>query len=428
MTRVLKWIAVALAVLVLLLLGAVFALHRWVNTDDFRQRAEREATAALGLPVRIGGLSVDVWPLPAVAVSQLRVQSQPGVTLERIEARPVWQALLRGRLEVATLLVKDAVLPQQGLAAIGAAMQKKAPAPSAAASASRPSHDGGGNAMDWIPRRMVFERVTWVDDKGARTTVDAQARLGRDGLLDNASVKVLQGKFAGAQGKLERAVDHWPLRVDIGGGRIAGKLKLLPGQGTARILQGQLDTQDVEVAALTAPSKTLTGKLQAQTSLRAEFREPGQIADVLQTTTRFTVRNAVIHGLDLAKAVQTVGLSRGGETALDTLAGQVVTQGKAAQLNNLVASSGALSAAGNVAMAPSRSLNGRLTVELASSKGNLGVPLQVGGTIDSPSVTLTRGALVGAAIGTVVAPGVGTGAGATVGDQLGEKLKGLFGK
>lgn len=427
MTRVLKWFAVALAVLVLLLMGAVFALHRWVNTDDFRQRAEGEATAALGLPVRIGRLSVDMWPLPAVAVSQLRVQSQPPVTLERVEARPVWQALLRGRLEVATLLVKDAVLPQQGLAAIGGAMQKKAPAPASAASAPGPSQAGGGG-MDWIPRRMVFERVTWVDEKGARTTADAQARLGRDGLLDNASFKILKGRFAGAQGKLERAADHWPLRVDIGGGRVTGKLKLLPGQGTARVLQGQLDTQDVELAALTAPSKTLTGKLQAQTSLRAEFREPGQIAEVLQTTTRFTVRNAVIHGLDLAKAVQTVGLSRGGETALDTLAGQVVTQGKAAQLNNLVASSGALSATGTIAMAPSRSLSGRVTVELTSSKGHLGVPLQVGGTMDAPSVTLTRGALLGAAIGTVVAPGVGTGAGATMGDKLGEKLKGLFGK
>jgi hypothetical protein len=56
------------------------------------------------------------------------------------------------------------------------------------------------------------------------------------------------------------------------------------------------------------------------------------------------------------------------------------------------------------------------------------VPLVVGGTMDSPSVTLSRGALLGAAIGTVIAPGVGTGAGAGVGDRLGESLRGLFGK
>jgi hypothetical protein len=56
------------------------------------------------------------------------------------------------------------------------------------------------------------------------------------------------------------------------------------------------------------------------------------------------------------------------------------------------------------------------------------VPLIVGGTLDSPSVTLSRSALLGAAIGTVIAPGVGTAGGAKVGDKLGDTLKGLFGK
>ena len=58
----------------------------------------------------------------------------------------------------------------------------------------------------------------------------------------------------------------------------------------------------------------------------------------------------------------------------------------------------------------------------------VGVPLVVGGTLDAPTVTLTRSAMVGAAIGTLVMPGVGTGAGASVGEAIGEKLKGLFGK
>ena len=426
MARVLKWIVVALVLLVLLVLGTAFALHRWVSTDDFRSRVEREASAAIGVPVKLGALSVDVWPLPAVAVDKLRLQSQPPVTLERVEARPVWQALLQGRLEVSTLIVRDAVLPAQGISAIAAAFQKRKPPAQASPPPGSEGEEGG--SMDWVPRRAVFERVTWVDEKGARTTVDAQLGLGTDGLLDKATFKITAGKFAGTEGKVERAADHWPVRVDIGGGRIAGKLQLLPAQSRRRVLQGQLDTENVEVAALTAPSKTLTGKLQAQTSLRAEFRELGQIADAMQTNTRFTVRDALVQGLDLAKAVQTVGLSRGGETRLDTLAGQVHTQGRAAQLTNLVASSGKLSATGNVAMAANRNLSGRITVELASSKGNMGVPLEVGGTMDSPSVTLTRGAMVGAAIGTMVAPGVGTGAGATVGDKLGDKLKGLFGK
>ncbi|MGH8831701.1 MAG: AsmA family protein, partial [Polaromonas sp.] len=137
----------------------------------------------------------------------------------------------------------------------------------------------------------------------------------------------------------------------------------------------------------------------------------------------------------LAKAVKTVGLSRGGQTPLDTLAGQVSTQGRAAQLSNLVASSGALSATGNVAISPAKALSGRVTVAVAGDSkigsaigGAVGVPLTVGGTLDNPEVTLSRSALLGAAIGTALLPGVGTGAGANLGDRMGEGLRGLFGK
>jgi hypothetical protein len=71
---------------------------------------------------------------------------------------------------------------------------------------------------------------------------------------------------------------------------------------------------------------------------------------------------------------------------------------------------------------------GRLSVDLSTSKGAVGVPLAVGGTVDEPSVMLTRGAMVGAALGTLIAPGAGTAAGMASGDRIGESLKGLFGK
>jgi hypothetical protein len=255
-----------------------------------------------------------------------------------------------------------------------------------------------------------------------------QAELGSDGLLDQAAFRIVQGRLAGTQGHIERAGAQWPLHVDIGGGRITGKLQLQAGKAGSQLLTGQLATENVEVAALTAPSKPLTGKLQAQTTLRAEYREPGQIADVLATQTRFTVHSAVVQGIDLQKAVQTVGLSRGGTTRLDALAGQVNTQGKAVHLTNLVATSGALSATGNVSISPAKALSGRVNVDVASTRGALGVPLEVRGTVDEPSVMLTRGAMVGAAIGTLVMPGAGTAAGAGAGDRIGESLRGLFGK
>jgi hypothetical protein len=214
----------------------------------------------------------------------------------------------------------------------------------------------------------------------------------------------------------------------VGGGKLAGKLTLQAGP--AQLLQGSLSTTNVEVAALTAPSRPLSGRLDATTTLRAPLQDMGKLSETLQTQTQFTVRNAVVHGIDLRQAVRTVGLSRGGSTALDVLTGRLSTQGTTWRLTQLAASAGNLSASGQVAMAADKSLSGRIDVDLAAAATGsaIGVPLVVGGTVDNPSVTLSRGALIGAAIGTAVMPGVGTGAGAKLGDRLGQGLRGLFGK
>ncbi len=374
MKRIWIWLAAALLVLVLLLGAVAVVLQQWVGSADFRGRAARQVSAALGVPVELGQISVDVWPLPAVALDRVQVKSQPPLTLERVEARPSWLPLL--------------------------------------------------------PRRTVLDQVTWVYAKGGSTTVDAQVRLDPDGLPGSAKVEVRQGRFQGARATLARGEGHWALRVDIGGGTVQGKFQVQPGARGVSAVQAQLATANVELSALTERSRTLTGRVDAQSTLRAEVGGPGAIIDSIRSQTRFTVRHAVLHGIDLVQAVRTVGLNRGGETQIDALAGILVTHGRSVQLDNLVATSGLLSATGNVALAPDRSLSGRITVDLASSAagGALGVPLAVGGTLDSPSVTLTRGALLGAAIGTAIAPGVGTGAGARLGDRLGESLRGLFGK
>jgi uncharacterized protein involved in outer membrane biogenesis len=424
MRRLIKWVAATLLLAVLLLAGIAVALKYWVRSDDFRDRVSQQISSALGVPVVLGGIAVDVWPLPAVALDKVQIRSQPPLVLERIEARPQWGPLLRGELEVATLLVRNAVVPQEAVAAIGAAFQKQQ-----GASKDRKSAQAPQGSMAFLPRRVVLDQVTWISAKGDRTTIDARAALD-EATLASASVEVRKGRFEGAKATLLRQPDHWSLKADIAGGTVTGKLQLQAGEQGAQFLQGEFDTANVEVSALTAPSRTLTGRLEAHTTVRANLREPQALADTVQTQTRFTVRNAVVHGLDLAQAVKTVGLNRGGETRLDALAGNVKTTGRAIQVTNLVATSGVLSANGNVAITPARALSGHVTVNLAANAagGALGVPLVVGGTLDSPSVTLSRSALVGAAIGTMIAPGVGTGAGAKLGDKLGDGLRGLFGK
>ena len=466
MQKILKWLVGLALTLAVLFATLVFGLHRWVSTDDFRQRVAQQATAALGVPVTLGSVSVDVWPLPAVALNNIQVQSSPAITVGRIEARPRWQPLLQGQLVVATLIVRQAVLPQLGLDAVLQAMQtlsKKnllapvsiGPEPDlntkkgmirvsgapGAASASSPA------AMTWLPRRTLLDDVTWVSAAGTATAFDGQALLGDDGLPDSVSVKLIRGNLQGLRAELKRqsgaekpGMHAWALRMDVGGGSVTGPVKVQmqtppTSAGSNWQVTAQLQTQGVEVAALTAPGKTLSGLLDATSTFDARADTTAALAEALKTGTTFTVRNAVLHGIDLAKAVKTVGLSRGGETRLDTLSGQINTQGRAAQLSKLVASSGALSASGQVDISSSKALSGRINVDLAEGSklgkalgGAVGVPLAVGGTVAAPEVTLERSALIGGLLGTLVLPGAGTAGGLKLGGKVGEGLKGLFEK
>jgi hypothetical protein len=63
------------------------------------------------------------------------------------------------------------------------------------------------------------------------------------------------------------------------------------------------------------------------TTLSVRTATPGLLLAALQTSSQFTVHNAVLHGIDLEKAVKTVDLSRGGVTRLDTLTGPMTSWG-----------------------------------------------------------------------------------------------------
>lgn len=424
MNRKLKWVTLVLVVLLLLLAAGVLELQRWVGTDDFRARVAKEASQALGVNVTLTRVDVTVWPLPGVSLGGIEIQTRPPLTLEELAVSPSWSGLLRGRIELATVLVRKATLPQVSIDSLIASLQKK----KQARKNPRGSEAENDSNSQYIPQRTVLDQVTWVSAKGSSITLNADARLNAQGLPDDVAVQILKGQWQGAKAHLQRQGNDWTVGMEVGGGTIKGKAQLQPAlqPGAEFMLKGTLETRTVEVAALASSAQpVLSGRLDADSTFSVRTASVGALADVLQTHSKFTVHKAVLHGIDLARAIKTVGLSRGGETALDALAGQVHTQGHGAQLTNLVASSGALSASGNVALAPSRSLSGRVTVELG---GAVGVPLVVGGTLDAPEVTLTRGALIGAAIGTVVMPGVGTGAGASMGDKVGSGLNKLFGR
>eukprot|EP01136_Pigoraptor_vietnamica_P015098 Opistho-1_new@57841 len=162
MRRFLRPLGILAALFLLLGAAVVIALHQWTGSDGFRQRVEREASAALGVPVTLSRVTVDVWPLPAVALEGLHIQARPALTLDRVEARPVWTALLAGRLQVSTLTLRKAVLPQTTLVLLAARLQDPA------RKTARPGPAAEADALDlsWLPRTLVLDEVTWINERG----------------------------------------------------------------------------------------------------------------------------------------------------------------------------------------------------------------------------------------------------------------------
>jgi uncharacterized protein involved in outer membrane biogenesis len=439
MTRFLKWGAALVVVGLLMAALAVWAASLWVDGDDFRLRVSREASLAAGVPVQVGRVAVALWPLPGVALEAVEVQTQPPLRLARLEAQPTLAALLQGRMVVATLAVRGAELPQRGIDALLLARQEqeRTTGQTQGDKSEKAPENGPQDAL--FPRMVQLEGVTWTDLQGRSTTVDADARMAEDGVLVSARVDVRQGRLQGVRLVLTRtdaATPTWAVDMAVGGGSLKGDVQFVRSRGGRAPpyrVQGTLETQGVEASALTAPASgaqaPFSGKVDASSRLQTQGDTLGALLDALETQTRFTVQGAVVHGVDLARAVKTVGLSRGGETQLDALSGQVTSQGRSIRLHDLDARSGALAARGEVTLEPSNALSGKLLVDVAARKtGLLTVPLDVSGTLDAPSVNLSRGAALGAAIGTAILPGVGTSAGARLGDKLSDKLKDLLGR
>lgn len=419
MRRARKYLLWTLGALLLVPGAALLVVQRWVSSDEFRLRVEQEATAVLGVPLKLERVGLTLWPLPGVALDGVELRTRQPLKAERIELRPVWLHLLIGRVAISTLVVRRAVLPQQGIDALLASLQKIR---------QRDKSPQTTSSLQLLPRRTVLDELSWVDARGQAIVIQAEARLDGDALPERLELDVLHGRLQGTRLDLRRSDElAWEVLLQVAGGTVQGRVEVqtVGEAGAEFVLKGQLQTRDVELSQLTAPEPTeavrasqpLSGRLEASTTLNARARQPSALLDLLQTQSRFTVRSGVLHGIDLAKAVQTVGVSRGGNTPLDTLSGQVTTRGKAIELQNLAASSGALSATGQVSVSATQQLNGRVNVDLG---GAVGVPLLVGGTVDAPEVSLTAGAKIGAALGTLLMPGVGTGAGASVGGKLGE--------
>jgi uncharacterized protein involved in outer membrane biogenesis len=422
-----RWL-IGIAVALLLGVGAlVWVVSARLPTDDeVAAKIAEGFEKRFGVALKVGGAHWSLLPVPVLVLSDIATDQPRPITLRRVTLRLQLAPLLQRVIAVDEIEIESLVLPRASVRAF----RGKGPKP----------QEGSGNVValpaPWtlapVPVELLRWRdVVWIDRRDISLAYDGdvrfdpgwrprQARLERAGLTP--PVRLRLDRQAGQ--------DRWRTRIDAGGGTWNGvsRLETLPG-GKLR-LSAELEPRQIDIESLVQAfdrRTSVAGKFSGNTTLVAEAgssEELGALIRSLHTRTTFSVQPATLTRLDVAKAVTTAGISRGGTTPLDELTGTLDTQGTedgvVMQYSNLKARSGVLTASGNL-KSFNRKLDGEIAVDLVD--GVIGVPLKIGGTASDPELSLTGAALTGAAIGSAVLPGVGTAIGARVGQQV-EKMFG----
>ncbi|RSZ38127.1 MULTISPECIES: hypothetical protein [unclassified Variovorax] len=422
-----RWLA-GIAIALLLSIGAlVWVVATRLPTDDeVAAKIAEGFEKRFGVALKIGGAHWTLLPMPVLVLSDIATDQPRPITLRRLTLQLQPVPLLQRVIAVDDIEIEGLVLPRASVQAF----RGKGPKP----------QEGGGGVValpaPWtlapVPvEQLRWRDVTWIDRRDIALAYDGdirfdpgwrprQARVERSGLTPPARLRL--DRQAGQ--------DRWRTRIDAGGGTWNGVSRLETQPDGKLQLSADLEPRQIDIESLAQAfgrSTSVAGKFSGNTTLVAEAGsadELGALIRSLHTRTTFSVQPATLTRLDVAKAVTTAGISRGGTTTLEELSGTLDTQGTedgvVLQYSNLKARSGVLKASGNLKLF-NRKLDGEIAVDLVD--GVVGVPLKVSGTMSDPELSLTGAALTGAAIGSAVLPGVGTAIGARVGQQV-EKIFG----
>ena len=173
---------VALCVLLILTLGAAGAGYAWLSSDQVRVTIERQATAALGMPVTVGRARARVYPRIGVDLHDVQVGAPAFLTLSRVVVSSELVPLLSRRIEGAEVRIADTTLSLP----LPVALPFPATTGEAASPGSRPALAAVSVAA------VALENVTVVS-LGREVTLSADAGLA-GGRLDIARLTATAGR------------------------------------------------------------------------------------------------------------------------------------------------------------------------------------------------------------------------------------------
>ena len=438
-----KWLT-HIVVIVAALVGVLALIPFFFSVDDYIPLVEKELSARLEMPVSIDDLDISLFPIPHVRAEGIALGKTEDITVSKIRLTPDVWSLLDSSKVIRSVELEEVTLSQRAIAVLMDVAQRGRGGP-------------GTLRIEAIKLKTALLKL----DNASFGPFDAEVQVGsagqrgeiklstQDGALD-VRLTPVQDRYA-----LELTAKSWTppigpaLRFDslevkgsvtntaaelghvearLYGGSANGNVNARWQEGIS--LKGQLDLKQIElkdVVALLSPTTRVSGRLDASPVFSADAPAAEKLDEALRLDSNFTVRDGILHGIDLPAAAAALTRQRqsGGQTRFDQLSGHLSAARKSYRFTQLRIASGPLSASGNVTIAPNKALSGELSASASAAGRVAAVPLVVAGTVDSPMVYPNPKALIGAAAGTaILGPGLGTAAGSKLGEIAGGLLEG----
>jgi uncharacterized protein involved in outer membrane biogenesis len=425
--RGLRWV-VGVALFVLVLIAVPFL----VPVSGFIPELEGIASEKLGQPVTIDDLRLHLLPTPRVVANGITVGKRLDVTIGELEIVPDLMSFASGPRTI-RLIQAERVYVEQSALAIPKGMPK-----------------GQGGEPIRV-ERLVLKDVTFNHSKFRLPQFDADVALGERFALEHALLETSDGSMrleldgdkaftltarqwtlpaAAAPLKFEALAVQGTLKGEqldltkieglLYGGKIAGTARASwakQWQLTGKAKLAGVDLVPVQQAL--GKKAKLSGRLKADAAFSSRARTAGQLGGALALDGPFEVEGGAYQGVDLSKAGDLTGKPAAGDsTTFEELKGVLQLRGKQVKVNELCVRSPKVVAGGKFEIAPDSKLSGKLDISVAKTGGFVGVPVSLGGTTSDPSVTPTKGYVIGAVIGTVLLPGIGTSIGSSIGSRI----------
>ena len=168
-----RTLLIAAFVLLALVVAGALIVNRLLDPEVARAALERQASAALGHPVKMAAVEWAVLGRPRLVLSGIQIGEPPAITLDRVELTTGLRALLSKRVEDAGIVVTGSQLTLP----LPLAFAGDTPGPGASADAAGASSALTIASID----RIAFEDVELVS-QGRRLRLDVESSLEGDRL------------------------------------------------------------------------------------------------------------------------------------------------------------------------------------------------------------------------------------------------------